>query len=329
MKKILPINDQCVMNCFNFEAFLYNIMSTDDSHREWTNENYINVFMKYNWWEQEHNHIYSVIPLLENTPDIDVTKIRRDFFKEQNLDIVNVIKKSIYSNLYIYLYLDEYYLENSSWYQNQHFIHDSLITGVDSDKRLIYLYTYDKNWQLKIRPVRFQSVQNAFSTLNKMHENDSDIFFYRIKPSNYKFDICNMKANFIDYLEGKNTLYIDSTNCKPEFIYGIKIYEVLKQVYLHEGHKVDLRICQKLVEHKKILIERIKFLIEKQNLVDKSYLNDAEKIYEISKKIKVLSMKFNYTRHENKRELLDSIIQKLDQIQKIEEIFLKKLVNEI
>ena len=54
--------------------------------------------------------------------------------------------------------VDDYYLENKSWYQRRHFCHDGLIYGYDEAQKTYDVYAYDSNWSYR----GFKICQDSF-----------------------------------------------------------------------------------------------------------------------------------------------------------------------
>jgi hypothetical protein len=324
MEKKLSITLNPTMDCFNFESFLHNILSTNQFHSDWIRENYINIFMKKNWQFEKHNHLYSITPQIENIPGLQVNKIRRDFFFHQNLNIINVLQQALKDNYYVYLYLDEYYLNNSISYQKFHFTHDSLITGFNDDN-FFYLFAYDKTGKLTNRKITSDEITHAFKELDNVYQFDSDIFLYRPIKHYYKHNLDTIKNNLNDYLNGTNTLYIDIKNYHEDFIYGIKTYQILYNVYLNEKINIDIRIPHKILEHKKIISELVLYLQTRGIIDSPLLLSDIKVIENLAQVIKLNTIKFNYAKI-NKLKIKEKILKLLIEIECKEQEFIQRLI---
>ncbi|GHU39849.1 hypothetical protein FACS1894193_01030 [Bacilli bacterium] len=120
---------------------MFNIVSQNNEFTDWIHSDYVNLCMKNtpNSVNQPlvscRNYPYYIPGLIEN-------KLFRDFFFDnyKEVEFINLFEKAISNDYYVYLFLDEYYLKGKASYKTEHFSHDSLIYGVDSEKESIYIF---------------------------------------------------------------------------------------------------------------------------------------------------------------------------------------------
>lgn len=145
----------------------------------------------------------------------------------------------------------------------------------------------------------------------------------------YQFDIALVKELLGDYLYSQNSSerVRGFYNPTDDYYYGMQVYANLKLHYDVENiiHS-DIRPLHVLWEHKKLMFQRIKYMIDKGYLKPDSYLDDYSEIERLALVCRNLLLKYrlspNKSRIPNLTTQLDAIVEK-------EKAILDKLLNEI
>lgn len=250
---------------------------------------------------------------------------RNDFFKICNLSILEIIKKAIDQNLYIYTIVNEFYIPERNRYQKEYFPHDILIYGYNEEG----LITLGYNDQLVLSSVvvpyslflkAIQSVKHLFFT---------DFFTYA-SFNTYEINMKQIECYLNDYL------YSENSDNKYKFIntdsicsYGINaIFEMFhhEKTEFESNGNLDFRNFDCYYEHKRMMQMRIQSVEEilGDNQYNAEYAkikNDAFIIRNLalkakkSKKLKIIEDMENRIKNNVEQEikLLSKLLLKISQ----------------
>ncbi len=265
-RKKLPISIPPIIG-YVIHAFPLSIILNYNKCLPWFFSNYIqlscNTQFKNNFFD-----FFALCPALEGIPWIDsiypgIPWINRHSidghtFIECNLDINKIIINSLSRNNYIVCHLDEFFVPNSSSYQNGHFFHENLIYGYDMDKMTYDILGFDKHRKFAHNKISFQ----AFKQASENH----DIKFLRINDEfSFELDLKFIRDLLLDYLYSENSsdrlrmIKNPTKNC----VYGMSVYKELIQYFTllsEDSVDFDIRPLHILWEHKKCMRLRIEFI---------------------------------------------------------------------
>ena len=150
------------------------------------------------------------------------------------------------------------------------------------------------------------------------------------KDVKYTFDIRSVIIQLDEYVNGKNSaLHLKWLNDeKTGFVFGVKVYDALIQwISLHETEYVDHRTLFGLWDHKRIMLERLKYL-EDNGYLDKNreYSRAYSEVELMANKARLLVMKYNVVR---KKDVLASIIALLRDMREKEQEVLNSVLCEL
>jgi hypothetical protein len=163
------------------------------------------------------------------------------------------------------------------------------------------------------------------------------MFQYNSKAK-YDFNISLVKFLIGEYLDSINTLEQNNrfSNSNNERVYGIsvlnKIHEDLDYIKCGKmcfgnipNDTLDIRVFSIVKEHKKIMVERLKYINEHViNIYDLIY--SYENILDLSEQCFHLALKYNLT---FSNILLERISEKIDGIRDSEKLILGRLMDRI
>lgn len=236
-------------------------------------------------------------------------------------DIIREIKQRIFQQNYIIIYLDEYYISERNATKNYHFVHEFLIYGYDSVKKIFKVIAFDKDKLFTSIDIDYEEFHNAYINGFKYAALRKDnnmirqyIMYFKIRDheTNYPFSIKKFYNKLLRYYNGKfhedeiffRKLY--SLTKVNNISYGINTYDILID-YLknlidvlqnsHEDFVEDLNSrygCFHLFyQHKMGLYKRFMYIKNNFKLLPESYkiLDEYKKIYISSDNIRMFCLK--------------------------------------
>ncbi|MBE5816201.1 MAG: ABC transporter ATP-binding protein [Clostridiales bacterium] len=257
-----------------------------------------------NWGIDDEIVFYQQIQLFQNTYDI------------VGINMMQVLKDMLAHGCYVGGYYNEEYIPGKKAYGVEYFPHDYLLIGFDNEKEVFYSAGY-----LTKRFVVFEiPFANMECALNSLTCRKPILNFYQYNTeAKFILDIEKIISALQDYLSSSNSL----RQSFDGVFYGLNAIEGLGEHYILKCSKnsFDHRYTKGLMEHKYIMLKRIKYLCNHQYITDNEYISKAEKVFEYSAIIHNLGIKFKL--------LGDSAILKKIMliIQKIKEVELSYLIS--
>ncbi len=189
-----------------------------------------------------------------------------------------LIRKLIDSGYYIYYNnIDDYYINEKTWFNEKHFLHDGIICGYDEDKKQYCLFAYDKGWVLR----KFWIPQKSFSkALKSSKSKEKKSCFWALKPTEntVELDMAMILQGLEKHL-GLNPKKYPTPN--DGNVRGVIVHHYIA-IYLDKlnsgeipHERMDWRIFRVLWEHKKLMQERLQ-IVEKALELN----NDSSRKYE-------------------------------------------------
>jgi len=329
MRKILKIKEP-ISNSYHFMAFPLSILEQHAITYEWIYSNFIQTCLDTNY-DDSPVPFYFYIYDYTLSPFLEVQKIDRNFMNFNRLDIIELVKNAIDNEYYIYLNLDDFYVPDRRSFKNKHFSHDSLVYGYDTKKEEIYLYGFDSKMKLNTTVISFSNFILAYDGMDIIDTDLTYINLYKFnKLGKYKLDLNLILEQLIEYSESKNSSVRFSTLREPWIrSYGMNFYENIScylQNFDDKNIRADIRIFHFMYEHKNIMANRIKFLLNKSMIKDTSLLISWEKITKDALIIRNNVIKMNLS---NKKVRYADLSVYFELLKKDEENALKKTIQHL
>lgn len=254
------------------------------------------------------------------TPEIDIYKselMAIPYFYKSEIPVkylkshtIEVIKSAIDDGRYIYYgYIDDYYIENKTFYGERHFPHDGLIYGYDNNDGTLMMYAYDKNWIYRT----FKTPISGFETARRASMNNNPharLCIVNVKPDKVELSPDEIREKLGNYLSSSFEKYPEKYDGGA---YGIIVHDYIAMFLdkLISGEipyeKTDRRVFRQIWEHKRLMQLRMQACLEKLGIES----DIPEKYGSIVKTAD--NMRMLYASHVKKRRdtLLPSIKQKL------------------
>ena len=259
-------------------------------------------------------------------PFLNINKIERNLLPNW-IDLLTFITHNIARGYYFHLTLDQYYIPVSNNYKKNHNSHSTFIYGYNNINEEFYIADFYKNFKYSYEKISFLDFQQAYSDYN-YNCYKKYIILLKYEKVRYEFDLERVKNAIEDYvscMDRTNRFYTRFSAYTKDNIYGLDYYTYA--IKCIENLLLDIRPFYVIMDHKKAMLEKIKYMGEY------NYLNNANYLYEKYKEIeqaasvnKQLILKFRFN---NNKELLDNAIKRYRTMAENEEKLLYVMLKNI
>lgn len=270
--------------------------------------------------------------LINNCPFIKLNIAEREGIE----DIIGFAVDTIDNDRYIYVSVDRYYISVCDEYLKYHMNHDMLISGYDTEKKVLYVSDFFVNGRYEQKELPFSEFIEAYNNFNKnQYSLYEDVMqFTKRQDFRYRFDADTAIELINEYITAYNSdrRYYPIKDSRflneDRYCWGVDIYtQLIKNIgTMKEGRCITpLRSYQILLEHKRLMYKALDFMLGERRL--RITGNDIESYREIVKKaerVKMLILKYQASGDER---LLDNASDILGLMQKTEREILQKAVN--
>ncbi|WP_054742422.1 hypothetical protein [Cellulosilyticum ruminicola] len=339
-KIILPLSKPLVRT-YLYDAYPLSILAAqNDSYMSWLLSNYIQLNINHDFVEKHDLFLEFYGPQAMDSPFLRTQHLSWKFLSTIDIDLFIYLERALNDQNYFHCIVDEFFIPNTVFYQQRHFMHDCLIYGYDHSLRLFYGLNYNKDQLLENFTIDYDlfksAIENNFLSPKEAHWADI-VRLYKYKDyANYPINYNLIKFLLTEYLNGKNT--IDACHRfeipRPERDYGIKIFDILLEYLdclIFDKHSdqldtyFDTRVTNLLLEHKNLMLKRLAYL-SNLGIQTNDLFQQYTSTYNLCKTNLNLSIKYNLTF--NKKILL----RIKDNLQKIKEddlSILSTLINRL
>jgi hypothetical protein len=261
----------------------------------------------------------------------------KKFLRSDPEHIIQFIVESINEECYVRIEVDEYDLPNKRRYKRQHFIHPALVYGYDYATKTLLALGFDSKTVFTKLTFGYDDFSRAYASARALAQSDSST---RKKPLVGLIKMRNVRARypfslerFLKELEGYLFSSMDSArkydlvnflspeaNVDAMVKFGFSVYEDfeagLRQLLLGNA-LMDYKNIHVLYEHKRVLMEALKFIIfhyqVKGRLV--SLVDDFQRVVQ-----QFHSMRWKYIRYTvtKNTQLIEQIIGQIGTAKKDE-----------
>lgn len=338
-RKVLKLGNP-IQDTYNYDAYTFAILDgNSDNYLPWVFSNYILVMA--NGDSSEKGDVFLRFADCESlkTGLVNRQLLSWSAFSQLGLDINEIVRKFIDQEYYAYFQVDEYYIPETFCYQKEHFVHDIMIYGYDTEKQIFYVCGYNKEFLFGRRICTFTEFQEALYA-NKCEKDKmwaDKIRFYKYnRGMKYPLNTKLIKLYLKDYLNGESTFetYDRYDSTENDVVYGIKVYDLIlkhinqvKESIVHNERtrKLDYRIFRFLFQYKKLMLMRLEYI--SKNDTDLGEIPEEYKEeYTCSKKIHGLALRFELL---NDTSILDKMSRYITEMEKQDRIILKKVIDKL
>ncbi|MWC30130.1 hypothetical protein [Paenibacillus sp. MMS18-CY102] len=288
-------------------------------------------------------------------PLLDYQVLNRGSLNQWFPNMIGFIMKCIDDQYYFHATVNSYYIPPAeAYYHKVHRFHEILIFGYDAEAKVLFgadffhlgkyeckaipfhefedaYYSVDVHNNGNVDTVHFVStdLNNHLSQIEIIKYNDRS-HFHAKQP--YELDLGNMIDLLDDYLQASNTSQKFSVfENAADGIYGMQVYGMLlnhlEGVVSGEIEQCDVRSFQILLEHKRCMVLRVQYLIEKGIYNDgKQLLEHLKNIEFMAIKMRNYALKFAFFKNDAQ---LQQILSELSQLVPLEKETLQQFMEEL
>ncbi|MGC5772272.1 hypothetical protein [Paenibacillus pabuli] len=243
----------------------------------------------------------------------------------------------IRSGYYCIVFLDESRLSPAAAYQKEAFPHHLFLYGFDGDKRIFDASMFDHTGVYRNVQIPYTEFLDAVHSMRHLlregFTSDHHTYFYKYEPhSPYPFDKIVALDQLHDYLNGETHLNRINYNPDDEQAFGINVYDYLQMYYdavesndPRLGDRNDVRHLHVLWEHKKMMQERVAYLVDEGIIpYDEKLVNGYQDIT-----TRAMKLRDQYIRHEIREDkaVFAKVRLRLEEFRKEEPVLLKRLIS--
>ncbi|MCM1084028.1 MAG: hypothetical protein NC393_08400 [Clostridium sp.] len=280
MKK-LPVTYPTITS-WQWHATLFSILSDDENAKKWIFSNYIQLRC-YNIQEiftGDEMLLTDMMPgssSLKQCPYLVFSLLTKAQIESYCGNIIDFIIKTIDLNGYVYGVFDEAKILCDAEVDYK-FPHELFIYGYDRDKEIFYVGDFTFQDHYSYNTVSFSDIERGYEVIT---EKDDHVFkddykggrglYVVMKNSDtvcYDVDLELIKTTLREYLNSMDTKnhFRMMRNRFNDTTFGIKVYDktlaqIEKQVHAEEPD-FDIRALHVMYDHKVLMLERIKYLME-------------------------------------------------------------------
>ncbi|RKL64955.1 hypothetical protein CR203_23390 [Salipaludibacillus neizhouensis] len=291
MDVILP-RVKSPITSFPSHANLLSVILTKEEHKRWYYSNYTQLF---SFGKEYKGCTVDYFPpdSLEYCSLIKKYHLPRELIKKTfNENFNEFLKDCIDDGYYLYGDFNEYYNPNNKTaYKNQYFPHNIMIYGYNYGQKHFLFSGFFNKTPYKNYTISYSNIQKSFFSINtndnryKNSNRCDGLMMFKLKENEcvYPFEYNKFKTSLEDYIYSNNSINKDLLwNDSKQIVFGSNVYHVVsyfianfsEQLY-YDWFRI-IRSLQVLVEHKKVIIEKVLYL-ENQNILGSS----KEILYEL------------------------------------------------
>lgn len=254
----------------------------------WYYERYVNLFMNDGIIDYVDNVNYGGL--------INAVS-QYDLYTAKKVGVLSIINSELKKSHFIRLWVDEYYIKDSSKYGIIHFVHPLLIYGADLQQKTYKSIFFNSDKGQVFIEISKKEILSATAQLKKYHiygggddtinncimgmkvskelNGDFHVEYFINQLSNYLY--CQYDKGGEWYTRARIGVYQSN-----EIVFGIQIYNQIIQC-LEAGPKhcfIKYKAFHDFVMHKKYLLERFKY-IQKLYDVDEKYISLIEQFKQV------------------------------------------------
>lgn len=248
---------------FPIFANILSITSIHESFEAW----YFSNFIQLNASPMNHTlSFYDCWSYLNKCPLIIRNSIDRWIINEKwNGDIISFLIDALNQSAYIYLFIDEAKLSNSTLSKKfNSFTHDVMVHGYNQQKKEFFISGSFESGKYIMSTCTFDEMRNAYINTDLSKDWLHGVQLIRLNTqTRYQLYTPYIKEQLSDYIYSRNSaIKIEDQPYYHEY-FGLKVYSVLSDYLLKLVNgsltKLLIRPFHFLYEHKKCMMDRITY----------------------------------------------------------------------
>ena len=239
---------------------------------------------------------------------------------ELRADLISKIDEEFYASVTV----DEMYISCRKAFNTKSFYHDLLIFGYDLNKNIFYTAGYDDTGYFSCKEHDIDVVVASILSCLKGRKSKPHCHYFRSKSQYMDFSLGEVKNTLEKYLLSEP---VNQQSYHGE--YGLLAYKKLIEKHTSatkEGKMLRRATFSMLLEHKKLMVERVNYINTNCVKIDLETINMFEKIVELTKILQLHSIKHEVTGSE---KIGLGMIKKIEAIAELERLAISELVEQI
>lgn len=275
-----------IIDVHSFHAFSQAILLTQrEKSLPWIVSNYIHIFGVPQFDKGNFIHL-TTSSLFNSLPYTFVSKLHTDQLHSWFPDCIEFFIDCLNKRQYLAIALDEYYIPGMNSYQKSHLTHHILVHGYDREQRVFKIagffakppvFTFDQSLSFDL----FQEALNHAGPVPQRVSQTLEIIqfpYHALNVPAVEFDISLITRSLEEHLLSKPLTEVNPK--RIDYWFGLRAYDLLilfLELEREQGKPIiHMKALQTLVNHKKMMIERVVYLFETNCLTDNRYISMAE-----------------------------------------------------
>lgn len=298
--KILPLAKPLVKG-YQYLGYALSVVMTHEEALPWVYYQFIQLSSpNYQWLDFYHPHDFSDYPWLE-TNEMDCADLNAE-------QVINTWVHLINEEKYLVMFIDEYYLSHTAFYQEEHYSHDLMLHGYDLEQGVFWGSGYNRDFQYGHYSIPIEELLAAHFSFQESNKRLITIRYqqapvHSIKLISTVVSLEGLIEQLQDYVDSRPSSWRrnDIQQANAHF-YGMEIYAILQnniQTFIDNHTKADIRAFHIWYEHKDAMEQRLEYLsqtIAGLSVILEQYPTLMTSLKEITRKatiIRNLLLKYN------------------------------------
>lgn len=243
-------------------------------------------------------------------------------FDNKGIDLVALNKAMIKEGWYINGNYNEFYIKGKKPYNSRDFNHDYIIFGYDDEQKVFKSAAYMADGSYSYYDIDYENYHQSIIGSKTERVN---VRYYQVnKDYSPTLDIKGIKENLCNYLYSRK----DAQGTETNYFWGMEAWAKFMEYIENIGEsKLDCRYSRCYMEHRAVMLKRIKKLLEL------GYLKDVELYEEYSKSVCLpaktvhyLFIKYNVSQN---TKVIPKIVEMVLETNENEALLIRKFVEEL
>ncbi|GAV12349.1 hypothetical protein RQP50_12570 [Paenibacillus sp. chi10] len=308
------------------QAYPLSIMAQSNHYLPWFYTNFIHLYYESNLLDAKiqqstlnfYNYAYKGYDGPINSPWINAAGIDGKIVEGYKGGPIKFITDCIDNRQYVELNVDEFYIPNTYAHGEYEFKHQFMVYGYSMRKQTIYGLGFDKEGKFTELPVTFNDFEKSLMSYKDI---EGKLGLYNLwtynDNANFRFEVRFVRESLREYLESKNLDERISMFINPrKRVYGMAIYEqllIFLEGWMTGRTSYDIRPIHIMLEHKKCMSSRVKYMIKHKYLSDEfDYIKNFVSIEKMARTGKSMVIKYKLT---NDNDIIKRLIELYRQMQ--------------
>lgn len=320
-KVVLPFEDSPYALMYHYIAFPMGIIqgNAKDDITPWLCGRHINCWFDKEWINQFCVCVSDNYGVSDHIITNETVSVFSESFEDLLGDPLQLFRRMIDIGTYPNGSYNEEFIPGKYYYQKEYYSHDFLLIGYDDIEQQFISVGYLADQQFHRFVIPYANMEQALKTLQS---SKMSYTFWMYNPNaRFELNLNRIINDLSDYLRSTTSLKIYSKHRT----WGMGAIEELANMF-SKAEKIDPRYTRGLMEHKFFMQMRMNYLFEHGYLNKKSYCSSSAQIYKMAESVRMLSLKYSFTKN---RSIVDKICEIIREMQRLEAEYLPDVLNDL